>query len=313
MQTDKLFQEYFQLVPHAIFELLQMTPACDYRYESPVVKTSERRMDGFLEPMQAGCPYYFVEVQGYYDRRIYWRSLHHVTRYHETRADLDGQNWQMIVFFLDRAYDPGPDTLGPLAVGSERWLVSGSLPELLTKTSDLSPLLNVLRPLAAADVAEVQTQGPGWVESIKSLIDLDAQQRSNLLDLLVKFLIQRFANLPYKEIEAMLKLTPLEETRAGQELIQLGREEGREVGREEGREVGREEGLREGISVVLEGRFEDIAADLLIRIATQMKQIHDHETLEVLLKLAARIASPSAFEQRITDMLTRAANPAELS
>jgi predicted transposase YdaD len=96
MQTDKLFQEYFQLVPHAVFELLGMTPACPYRYESPVVKTSERRLDGFLEPTQAGCPYYFLEVQGYHDERIYWRGLHPVTRYHEMRADLDGQDWKLI-------------------------------------------------------------------------------------------------------------------------------------------------------------------------------------------------------------------------
>ena len=60
---------------------------------------------------------------------------------------------------------------------------------------------------------------------------------------------------------------------------------------------------------MLEGRFEDIAGDLLARIATQIKRIHDHEMLEMLLKLAARIASPLAFEQRITDMLTRTINP----
>lgn len=117
MQTDALFQEYFQVVPEAVLELVGIKPACRYRYESPVLKGSERRLDGFLEPEQPDCPYYFVEIQGYRDRRIYWRTLNEITRYHEIRSDLDGQNWQAIVLFLDASFDPGPETLGPLVHG----------------------------------------------------------------------------------------------------------------------------------------------------------------------------------------------------
>ena len=62
MQTDTLFQEYFQIVPEAIFELLGETPPCRYRYDSPVVKASERRLDGLLHSEKPDCPYYFLEV-----------------------------------------------------------------------------------------------------------------------------------------------------------------------------------------------------------------------------------------------------------
>ena len=44
----------------------------------------------------------------------------------------------------------------------------------------------------------------------------------------------------------MLKLTPLDETVAGKELIQIGKSHGLEKGREEGLEKGREEGLEKG-------------------------------------------------------------------
>lgn len=76
MKTDDLFHEYLQLAPYALFELLQITPGCAYRFSSPVVKASERRMDGLLEPVKRGHPRYFVEVQGYRDEAIYWRVLH---------------------------------------------------------------------------------------------------------------------------------------------------------------------------------------------------------------------------------------------
>lgn len=50
MRTDELFYEYFQVAPQALFELLQVTPPCPYRFESMVVKASKRQLNGLLEP-----------------------------------------------------------------------------------------------------------------------------------------------------------------------------------------------------------------------------------------------------------------------
>lgn len=83
MQTDKLFYEYFQLVPEAFFELLQIEPACSYRFTAPALKASEKRLDGFLAPANVTEPYYFFEIQGYLDTAIYWRLLSQISRYHE--------------------------------------------------------------------------------------------------------------------------------------------------------------------------------------------------------------------------------------
>jgi hypothetical protein len=54
---------------------------------------------------------------------------------------------------------------------------------------------------------EVAIHGPGWVQSIRNLDDLDRKQRVTLLDLMVKFIVQRFTRLSEQEIEEMLKLT----------------------------------------------------------------------------------------------------------
>ena len=46
--------------------------------------------------------------------------------------------------------------------------------------------------------------------------------RERLIDLFVLFVIQRFSTLSRAEVEDMLKLTPLDETTAGRELIEQG-------------------------------------------------------------------------------------------
>lgn len=159
MKTDTLFHEYFQIAPQALFELLQIAPGCAYRFESPVVKSSERRLDGMLEPVEPGHPRYFLEVQGYPDKGIYWRAIHEVGGFHYQRPNLFGGDWRIVLLFLDKSFDPGPETLGPLAHGSIPWLIRGIIPDLLQKVTLPSPVLNVLRPLIAKSEGEVQKQG----------------------------------------------------------------------------------------------------------------------------------------------------------
>jgi predicted transposase YdaD len=214
MKTDTLFHEFFQLAPQALFELLQIIPGCPYRFESLVVKASERRLDGLLEPAEPQYPRYFVEVQGYRDEAIYWRAIHQIGLYYEQRPNLHRSEWQAIFLFLDKSYDPGLETLGPLYHGDMPWLVRGVVPELLRRVAKPSPVLNVLRPLIAKDEAEVGQQATYWVQEIRQQSDLDQATQERLLILLAQFIIQKFSNLDDKEIEKMLQLTPLEETAA---------------------------------------------------------------------------------------------------
>ncbi len=65
----------------------------------------------------------------------------------------------------------------------------------------------------------------------------------HLRELLTYAIVEKFSKLTREEIEKMLKLTPLDETVAGKELIQIGKSQGLEEGREEGLEKGREEGI----------------------------------------------------------------------
>jgi predicted transposase/invertase (TIGR01784 family) len=88
MKTDPLFYELFQAAPQTFFELLQITPPCAYRFESITVKSVEKRIDGVLEPVEAGQPLYFLEVQAFPDGTIYWREMREVATFFEQRSHL---------------------------------------------------------------------------------------------------------------------------------------------------------------------------------------------------------------------------------
>lgn len=286
MKTDKLFYEFFQLAPQALFELLQITPACAYRFESLVVKASEKRMDGLLEPAELGQPHYFLEVQGYMDPSIYWRVIHQIGIYHEQRPYLNGSDWQAVVLFLDASHDPGPETLGRLCHGNMPWLIHGVLPDLLRQAPEPSPVLNVLRPLVVDDET-VQQQAAGWAAAIRQLPDLDAGMQARLLKLLVQFIIQRFSHLGWKEIEAMLQLTPIEETVAGRELIQRGLERGLEQGREQE--------AKKNVIEILKLRFGRASRSIMEAI----EQMDDLLALKTLLRQAVTADSLASFEAGI--------------
>lgn len=279
MKTDQLFHEYFQLVPQALFELLGIEPGCPYHFSSPVLKVSERRLDGLLEPAEPGHPRYILELQGYPDDSIYWRSLQELGLFFGQRPKLNGTDWRLILLFLDKAHDPGPETLGPLYKDNVSWLIRGVLSDLLEQTASTSPLLNVLRPLVAKDEATVRQEGADWVTSIRQSPELDITAQAKLADILVQFIGQRFTNLEMKEIETMLHLTPFEETRAGRDML----------------ERGELRAARKYIIDVLETRFGHVPTLMTVVI----NQIEALDILNILHKEAVTVDSLGAFEETL--------------
>lgn len=222
MTTDKLFYEFFQLAPYTLFELLQIEPPCEYVFSSPAVKASERRLDGLLEPSDPDQPRYFLEIQGYDDRTIYWRTLHELSFYHEINPTLNGKPSYAVVLFLDAGYDPGVATLGTVQSGHESWLRRGVIPDMLKRVGSGSAALNVLLPLCTDSEEALAQNGANWTQEIRDAAELDDATQVRLLKLLTQFVMQKFTTLNRKEIDKMLQLTPIEETVAGKEYIKEG-------------------------------------------------------------------------------------------
>ena len=222
MRTDALFYELFQTAPQTFFELLQITPACTYRFESITVKASEKRIDGVIEPTDEQQPVYFLEVQAFPDDTIYWRTLREVATYFEQRPARN-DNWQAVVLWLNKEDDPGLRTLKPLTYKPAARLVSADLIKLLKKLPETSLVLNVLRPLLAKSEREVRKHVVQWVTNIRQTPNLDPQTEEKLVAILSQLIEQKFKRLSYKELAAMLRLTPLRETESVQEVLKEDR------------------------------------------------------------------------------------------
>jgi predicted transposase YdaD len=175
MKSDALFYELFQTAPQIFFELLQITPLCPYHFESLTLKTTEKRVDGLLEPEQEGQPIYFLEVQAFPDKTIYYRILREVLTYFEQRPTRIGNEWQAVVLWLDSNDDPGFGTLAALTTDSMPHLISVDLLKLLKRLDDQSLALNVLRPFTVDRETQVRQNLLTWVQNIQDTPNLGSE------------------------------------------------------------------------------------------------------------------------------------------
>jgi predicted transposase YdaD len=224
VKTDTLFYELFEFDPQSFFQLVQLDIDDEYVFESITIKTTEKRLDGFFKGKKGKGPHVFLEVQGYDDPKIYWRLFRKIFTYYELKDD----NTEFIAFvlFLDEKYDPGNF---PLLCSPPNHLIRVFLKELLKLSSNQPGPMTVLKPLMFKDKEKLGEAAQQWKSEITEL-HLTKYRENKLLELLEYAVMQRFPDLTLKEVQAMLKLTPLDQTAAGQELLDRGREEGRKKG-----------------------------------------------------------------------------------
>jgi hypothetical protein len=109
----------------------------------------------------------------------------------------------------------------------------------LAKRRPDHPLVAAFQPLLAESEAELEQNAGGFFRSIRSST-LKQGGKEALEEVFLSWLIQRLPNRTRQEIEKMLigELPELVETRAGQDLI----------------EIGVERGLAESVGIVLEAK-----------------------------------------------------------
>jgi len=220
MKTDTLFYELFRIEPRSLFDLVQLNIKGEYVFESITVKHSEKRFDGFLKRTDGTGPNIFLEVQGYDDPKIYWRLFREIcTWYEQTETEVP---FVAIVIFIDKKYKPEKC---PLSCVRPDKIICITLEESLEKLHDKAGVLTVLKPFGLSDKKELSESAARWTAEIQSL-KIPDYQREKLIELLEYVIIQCFPKLTLKEIQTMIRLTPLEKTVAGQELIQIGIKEG---------------------------------------------------------------------------------------
>ena len=249
MPSDHWYSEVFRAIPDLVCQLLPGLPAAAsgdtdtaYIFRPVALKKVAHHPDGVLWPRHLtgsseALPVVILEVQMHADRRFHRRlaaETYRLLQQHEEVAHL-----RVLVLLAHRR----------LALGS-------SLPRLLQRFLrqdvtwvDLAALARRpdLDPSVALLTLPVQKERDLGLCTQRILA-----LRPDLIELILPILSERFQGLSSSQIMTSLGISKdfWRHTRAFQDILEEGRQEGvalgRQEGREEGLEKGREKGLEEG-------------------------------------------------------------------
>jgi predicted transposase/invertase (TIGR01784 family) len=249
MKTDTIFYHLFQAYPAVFFELIGQAgeTAVAYEFTSVELKELAFRLDGLFVPRPgiAERPLYFVEVQFQKDPALYARLFTEIFVY--LYQYTPPQDWRAVVVYPQRSLDVGrPEHY-------REFFDSGRITRVyLNELVDNQPAslgLGVVQ-LVAAPESEADVRARRLLTQARqaTLAEIDRQE---IVGLIETVMIYKFPHKSREEIETMLGLSDLKETRVYREAWQEGVLEGRQEGRQEGMR----EGLLAGIELGLEIKF----------------------------------------------------------
>jgi predicted transposase/invertase (TIGR01784 family) len=233
MVTDPLFYRLFATSPETFFLLLGMPPeaaremAARYEYQAIEFKETSHRTDGVFLPKEPSLPIYFLEVQFYGLASVFADLL--AKAYTYLKQHDPAQAFRGIVLFASRALEPADVTpyRALLDAGVVQRYYLDELPELPGAPLGLSIL-----HLIGRSESQAAAEARGLVARAKAEI-ADAALQSDLLELIETVIIYKLRRFSREEIQTMLQISDLRDTRVYQEALEEGREEGREEGKRE--------------------------------------------------------------------------------
>ena len=213
MVTDPIFYRLFETIPETLFLALGMTPAAArklaarYQYLAIEFKETAHRADGVFQPLEAGLPIYFLEVQFYPLPSVFADIL--AKAYSYLKQHDPAQPFIAVVLFGARSLEPADRTpYQPLLdAGQLRRIYLDELPELADAPLGLS-ILGLIGQ-------EEQQAGPTarkLVARAKSEIS-DVELRDDLVELIETVIFYKLPRLSREEIQVMLKVSDIRQTR----------------------------------------------------------------------------------------------------
>jgi len=237
VDTDRLFHELFRTRPEWLRELTGLPLPYGCRGSSPTLKQLEVRCDLLIEPDDPDEPEqirYLFEFQLYHDHSVFHRielARQILLRQLNPRDECRRRDYRpraavSVVLFGSRNELPSSCENHPQV----RVLFLDELLADLRRRDPDSPLGAALAPLGES-IEELEKGATEHYDTLRKAVDLDTESREVLEEVFVNLLMQRFKTRTWAEIRTMItELTPLEETRAGQDLIEKGIERGRARG-----------------------------------------------------------------------------------
>ncbi|HEY9610961.1 Rpn family recombination-promoting nuclease/putative transposase [Allocoleopsis sp.] len=263
MKTDTIFYQIFQNFPSIFFELIGQ-PTTDiscYQFTSPEVKQQAFRFDGLFLPVaeESELPIYFVEVQFQKKPKFYARLFAEIFLYFYQYDH--NKEWYAIVIYRRRSIEtPAPRQYRELMEHRVRQIYLDELGE----TAEQYIGIGIVQLVVESKKKTPQVARNLIEKAQRELADVVTQQQ--VIELIETVILYKFPKLSREEIEAMLALNELKQTRFYQEAL----EEGRQEGLEQGREQGKLEAKLEMVSLLLEVglSLEEIAQRLGLDLET---------------------------------------------
>ncbi|GJD18530.1 hypothetical protein RIVM261_034860 [Rivularia sp. IAM M-261] len=242
MKTDSIFYEIFQTFPEFFFELIGNTSprASTYSFLSQEVKQTRFQIDGiFIPPIYASnLPIYFAEFQGYKDQKknIYQGFFAEIFLYLDDYTPVN--DWRGILIFTEKRLDPGLPIQYEDFKNSPRF-TKIYLDQLDPQVTEKSLSLSVLRLVGVKENIAGQ--------QARILIDRAKREAPNLnfqraiIELIETVIVYKFPDIGRKEIEDMLGLNDLKNTKVYQEALKEGEDIGEKRGEKRGKQLGKQE------------------------------------------------------------------------
>jgi len=292
--TDETFLKLMTLSGSSLLKLLGVSPDKARRYHFRAVTLKEKR----IEPDVEGIPMLksekgpvFIEFQSYWDPFIRYRL---VTSVFQGCTQQEYKDEEVIagIIYTDSQYKNAALSLSKImgAENCQDWIKEIVLTDYTeSQLLKADPKLIVLAPFTLSqetEKAKVLEKGQEWGHKVVKVFPKQQQQQA--LDILGLFVLNRFRQLEYKEVIAMLNFD-LMETVAGQQLHDMGHQKGLL------------EDAQEMVLEALNERFGIVPNEMI----QQIRSISLREHLKPLMRQAIRCPDIDSFKE----MLSKALSP----
>ena len=227
MITDPVFYRLFTSSPETFFLLLGMSTdaaletAARYQFEAIEFKETAHRSDGVFRPKEPGLPLYFLEVQFYDKPSVYADLL--AKAYTYLKQHDPGQQFWGVVLFGSRDLEPAH--LVPYQPLLDAGVIQRHYLEEIPELANAPLGLSILYLLRKAEL-EATESARKLIARAKNEIQ-DAGLRADLIELIETVILYKLPRLSRKEIQDMLQVHDIRETRVYQEAVEEGEQKER--------------------------------------------------------------------------------------
>lgn len=243
MKRDSLWFRLFQDLPSCFFRMIGRSADDARRYTLDAIEYKETavRLDGVFLPRKPEIdPAFIWEAQYYASEKVYANLLSKVGRFLEHGNPK--QDWVAVVIYPNRAFEQKNLRPYRCLIESDQLvrIYLDELPPALPDQLEMG-ILEIIAAQPAVALEKARVLVPRLKASTRPPDVLH-----HVIQFIETIILYQFPKLTRKEIEAMLQVSDVRETRVFQEALEEGLEKGLEKGRTEGRTEGRQEGLQQG-------------------------------------------------------------------